>query len=71
MDMIPDSILQKVGEEAVEVIISGKKNNKKEIIAEISDLLFHVLILLSFFNIKPIEILNEFERRKKINISQK
>jgi len=58
-----DRIIQKIGEEAVEVIIASKNDNKSEIISEFADLLFHSLVLLSHLDINPEEILTELERR--------
>ena len=40
-------IIQKVGEEAVELLIESKDNNKQKFIEESADLLFHLLILLN------------------------
>lgn len=60
-----NSIVQKIGEEAVEVVIAGKGKNKKQIISEVADLLFHCLVLLSSFNIPLTEVFAELERRKK------
>jgi len=59
-------IAQKVGEEAVEVIIAAKNKKKKEVIAEMADLWFHALVLLSFLNINPDEIFDELDKRHKI-----
>jgi phosphoribosyl-ATP pyrophosphohydrolase/phosphoribosyl-AMP cyclohydrolase len=42
-----NKIAQKVGEEAVELVIEAKDNNEKLFLDEASDLLFHYLILLS------------------------
>jgi len=58
-----DRIIQKVGEEAIEVVIAAKNENKERIISEVADLLFHILILLSANNIKPQEILKELKAR--------
>ena len=58
-----DSILQKIGEEATEVVIAAKNKKREEIISEVADLCFHLLILLSYFNIKPDDILEELESR--------
>ena len=58
-------IIQKVGEEAVELIIESKDNNKKKFIEESADLLFHFLILLNKKNIKLDEIVNELQLRNK------
>ena len=63
-----DTIVQKVGEEAIEVIISAKSKNAKEVISETADLFFHLLILLSYFNIKPQQIFEELEKRNKIKL---
>lgn len=59
-----DRIIQKVGEEATEVIIAAKNETKKRIISEVADLLFHILIMLSDFNIKPKDIRRELKKRK-------
>jgi phosphoribosyl-ATP pyrophosphohydrolase/phosphoribosyl-AMP cyclohydrolase len=42
-----DRIAQKVGEEAVEVVIAGKNRNREEIINESADLVYHLLVLLA------------------------
>lgn len=61
-----DAIVQKIGEETTEVIIAAKNNSRKEIIYEVSDLIFMLLVLLSEFNISLIDIYNELERRNKL-----
>ena len=62
-----NKIIQKVGEEAVELIIESKDNNKKKFIEESADLLFHFLILLNKKNIKLDEIVDELQLRNKRN----
>lgn len=52
-----DRIIQKVGEEAVEVVIAAKNRNKEEIKNESADLLFHLLVLLSEQGINPSEVI--------------
>ena len=42
-----NKIAQKVGEEAVELVIEAKDNNKELFLGEAADLLFHYLILLN------------------------
>jgi phosphoribosyl-ATP pyrophosphohydrolase len=59
-----DRIVQKVGEEAIEVVIAAKSESKEQIISEIADLWFHTLVLLSNLEIKPSEILEELEKRR-------
>ena len=58
-------IIQKVGEEAVELLIESKDNNKQKFIEESADLLFHFLILLNKKNIKLDEIVNELRLRSE------
>lgn len=41
-----DKILKKVGEETAETIIAAKNANAAELAAEVSDLLYHLLVLL-------------------------
>ena len=60
-----NKIIQKVGEEAVELIIESKDNNKQKFIEESADLLFHFLILLNKKNIKLDEIVCELRLRSK------
>jgi phosphoribosyl-ATP pyrophosphohydrolase/phosphoribosyl-AMP cyclohydrolase len=56
-----DRIAQKVGEEAVELVIDATKNDRQRIIEETSDLLFHLLVLLKAKNIS----LNQIEETLK------
>lgn len=58
-----DRIIQKIGEEATEVIIAAKNKNKQRIISEIADLLFHLLILMVFKDITVTDIEKELENR--------
>ena len=41
-----DKILKKVGEEATEIVIAAKNPNANEIKYEISDFLYHVMVLM-------------------------
>lgn len=58
-----DRILKKIGEEASEVIIAAKNNEKKELLNELADLLFHIEILLVEKNISLQEVVRELEKR--------
>lgn len=60
-----DRIIQKIGEEATEVVIAAKNEKKEIIVSEISDLLFHILILMSLKNITLNDILNELGKRQR------
>jgi len=57
-----DKILEKIGEEAAEVIIASKNN--ENLVQESADLIFHVLLLLVYKGVELEELLDEFERRK-------
>lgn len=56
---------QKVGEEAVELIIEAKDENRELFVNEAADLLYHLLILLKLKNIKLEDIEEELVRRHK------
>ncbi len=58
-----DTILKKTGEEAIEVVIAGKGGEREEVIYETADLLYHVLVLLGYYDIEPEEIFAELRRR--------
>jgi len=52
-----NKIAQKVGEEAVELVIESKDNSKEKFLGEAADLLFHYLILLQAkgYSLKDVE----------------
>lgn len=60
-----DKILKKVGEECSETIIAAKNANKEEIVAETSDLLYHLLVMLSHMEIDVKEVEKNLEERRK------
>lgn len=62
-----DKILKKVGEESTEVIIAGKANDKPETIYEISDLMYHVLVLMVEMGISVDDIMTELASRHVID----
>ncbi len=59
-----DKIAKKVGEEACEVVIASKNDNKTETVAEISDLLYHLIVLMVQQGIKPDDIYEELKKRR-------
>ena len=59
-----DRIAQKVGEEAIETVIASKNNDRDEFVGEFSDLLFHMMVLLSQKEIPLTEIIQKFDSRK-------
>ncbi len=62
-----DKILKKVGEECTEVIIAGKADDKAETIYEISDLVYHVLVLMIQMGISLDDITRELASRHVID----
>ena len=62
-----DKILKKVGEECTEVIIAGKADDKAETIYEISDLVYHVLVLMIQMGISIDDIKSELASRHVID----
>ncbi len=58
-------IIQKVGEEAIETVIAAKNRDKKEIINETSDLIFHLLVMLAEQEIEFSEIVSNLEHRHR------
>ena len=58
-----DKILKKCGEEAAEIIIAAKNPDPEEIIYEISDFLYHVMVLMSLKGVTWEEITAELSKR--------
>lgn len=59
-----DKILKKVGEEASEVIIAAKNKDKEEITYEISDLFYHLFVLMVEREVQLDDIYNELKKRR-------
>ncbi|MDP5275820.1 bifunctional phosphoribosyl-AMP cyclohydrolase/phosphoribosyl-ATP diphosphatase HisIE [Chengkuizengella axinellae] len=58
-----DKILKKVGEETAEVIIAAKNKDNDELTYEVSDLLFHLMVLLKDRDLPIENIMKELEKR--------
>ena len=58
-------IAQKVGEEGLEVALAAVSGDQNELKNEISDLIFHLLVLMQNFKIKPVDIANILEKRMR------
>ncbi|MBR2558498.1 MAG: phosphoribosyl-ATP diphosphatase, partial [Methanobrevibacter sp.] len=56
-----DKILEKIAEEAGEVLIAAK--NDENLVYESVDLIFHTLLILAYKNVEIDEIFEEFDRR--------
>lgn len=58
-----DKILKKCGEEMTEIVIAAKNEDKKEVIDETSDLLYHLLVMLQEQNVSLKEVEKNLEER--------
>ncbi len=66
-----DKILKKVGEESTEVIVASKNEGKSEVITEICDLCYHILVLMAERDISLEEIRQELEKRRTKTANKK
>jgi phosphoribosyl-AMP cyclohydrolase / phosphoribosyl-ATP pyrophosphohydrolase len=60
-----DRIAKKIGEEATEVVIAAKNNDRAELVWETADLLYHTLVLLAERGVSLDEVGAELSRRAK------
>lgn len=58
-----DEILKKIGEEAVEVIIASKAEDKQQLVCELADLWFHCMVLMTEDGLSHSDILKELANR--------
>ena len=58
-----DSILKKIGEETTEVVLAAKNSDHREQVHEISDLCYHLLVLMVYHGIPLDDIQSELKRR--------
>lgn len=66
-----NKIAQKVGEEAVELVIEAKDDNTDLFLNEAADLMYHYLILLSAKNTSLNDVIEILEERHKVQINHK
>ena len=60
-----EKILKKVGEESTEVIIASLNGSKEELVGEINDLIYHVLVLMVEKGITLEDVEAEMVRRSQ------
>ncbi len=72
----PDAFLKKIGEEATEVVLAAKDVShvlaqgadagvsRSHLVAEVADLWFHCLVALTYYGLRPEQVLAELERRE-------
>ena len=60
-----DKILKKVGEECAETIIAAKNDVPADTVGEISDLIYHLLVMMAEKGIPLGDVLEELDRRAR------
>jgi len=60
-----EKILKKVMEEASEVLIASMEDDNDQVIYEVADLLYHLLVLLGFHDIPLSAVFGELEKRRR------
>ncbi len=58
-----EGILKKIFEEGLELALAAKEKDKKAVIYETSDLIFHIMVLLGEEQVNIDDIFKELERR--------
>ncbi len=58
-----NQVLKKVGEEATELVMACKEGNHQEMVYEGSDLLFHLVLALTYFQVDVQELVEELSNR--------
>lgn len=59
-----DKVLKKVGEESSEVIIGAKNEDKEELTSELSDLVYHSLVLMEIAGVSVTDVKKELVKRR-------
>ena len=62
-----EKILKKVGEESTEVVIAAARDKREEVIYEVSDLAYHLMVMMVETGVKPEEIVKELAGRHVID----
>ena len=60
-----DKILKKCGEECAETIVAAKNGDNAETVLEITDLLYHLVVLMAQQGITPADVEEELTRRSQ------
>lgn len=56
--------LEKIGEEAVEVVLAAKDDDHEELTAESADLVYHLLVVLAMNDVPLDDLLDELADRR-------
>ena len=60
-----DAILKKIGEEATEVVIAAKGEDRDQLVYEAADLVYHLLVVLSAAGVSLPEVWEELAARRR------
>ncbi len=60
-----DKMLKKLGEENTEIVIAAKNPNSNEIVYEIADYLYHMMVVMAAKNVTWKDVCDELARRQK------
>ncbi len=63
LDGGPARAAKKMGEEAVETVIAAIEGDRKALVSESADLLYHLLVVLQACGVPLEDVLNELQRR--------
>ncbi|MDR1086635.1 MAG: bifunctional phosphoribosyl-AMP cyclohydrolase/phosphoribosyl-ATP diphosphatase HisIE [Endomicrobium sp.] len=66
-----DKICKKIGEESCEVVIAAKNGNKNDLVGEICDLTYHILVLMQSENISLDDVNSKLQERYAIEGNKK
>ena len=62
-----DAMLKKIGEEATEVVLAAKGDDRLHLVREVTDLWFHCMIVLARHGLGPDDVMAEMKRREGIS----
>ena len=67
----PDAFLKKIGEEATETVMAAKdvdaSADKTKLVYEVADLWFHTMVALTYYGLRPEDVVAELARREGIS----
>ena len=58
-----DKILKKVGEECAETIIAAKNGDKEELVGEINDVFYHLMVMMNECGVTMANVCAEMDKR--------
>jgi len=66
-----DKILKKLGEESAETIIAAKNDDQRRLVSEVSDLVYHLLVLLVARGVSLEDVADELRQRRSGGVSER